>query len=61
MLVMEIWVVEFSKGRYNIRMIFPKNQHTVFPHIRPAGIIIIHSLQMQVLLENTTLIQWCAD
>jgi hypothetical protein len=27
---------------------------TVFPHIRPAGIIISHSLQMQVLLENTT-------
>ena len=29
-------------------------QHTVFPHIRPAGIIILHSLQMRVLLENTT-------
>ena len=28
--------------------------HTVFPHIRPAGIIILHSLQMRVLLENTT-------
>ena len=27
---------------------------TVFPHIRPAGIIILRSLQMQVLLENTT-------
>ena len=27
---------------------------TVFPHIRPAGIIISHSLQMRVLLENTT-------
>ena len=27
---------------------------TVFPHIRPAGIIILHSLQMHVLLENTT-------
>jgi hypothetical protein len=27
---------------------------TGFPHIRPAGIIISHSLQMQVLLENTT-------
>ena len=27
---------------------------TVFPHIRPAGIIILHSLQMQVLLVNTT-------
>ena len=27
---------------------------TVFPHIRPGGIIISHSLQMQVLLENTT-------
>ena len=27
---------------------------TVFPHVRPAGIIISHSLQMQVLLENTT-------
>ena len=24
---------------------------TVFPHIRPAGIIISHSLQMRVLLE----------
>ena len=28
--------------------------HTVFPHIRPAGIIILFSLQIQVLLENTT-------
>ena len=28
--------------------------HTVFPHIRPTGIIILHSLQMRVLLENTT-------
>ena len=28
--------------------------HTVFPHIRPAGIIILHSLRMRVLLENTT-------
>ena len=28
--------------------------HTVFLHIRPAGIIILHSLQMRVLLENTT-------
>ena len=27
---------------------------TVFPHIRPAGIIILCSLQIQVLLENTT-------
>ena len=27
---------------------------TVFPHIRPAGIIIWHSLQLRVLLENTT-------
>ena len=27
---------------------------TVFPHIRPAGIIILHGLQMQVLLENST-------
>ena len=27
---------------------------TVFPHIRPAGIIILHSLQMRVLLENST-------
>ena len=27
---------------------------TVFPHIRPVGIIILHSLQMRVLLENTT-------
>ena len=27
--------------------------HTVFPHIRPAGIILC-SLQMRVLLENTT-------
>jgi hypothetical protein len=28
--------------------------YTVFPHIRPAGIINLHSLQMRVLLENTT-------
>ena len=28
--------------------------HTVFPHIRPAGIIILHSLKMRVLLENIT-------
>ena len=28
--------------------------YTVFPHIRPAGIIILHSLQMRILLENTT-------
>ena len=27
--------------------------HTVFPHIIPAGIILC-SLQMRVLLENTT-------
>jgi hypothetical protein len=27
---------------------------TVFPHIRPAGNIILCSLQMRVLLENTT-------
>ena len=27
---------------------------TVFPHIRPAGIFISCSLQMRVLLENTT-------
>ena len=27
---------------------------TVFPHIRPAGMIILHGLQMQVLLENST-------
>jgi hypothetical protein len=27
---------------------------TVFPHIRPAGIIILINLQMRVLLENTT-------
>jgi hypothetical protein len=27
---------------------------TVFPHIRPAGIILLHSLQMRVLLENTS-------
>ena len=27
--------------------------NTVFPHIRPTGIIISHSLQMRVLLENT--------
>ena len=30
------------------------NWSTLFPHIRPAGIIILHNLQMQVLLENTT-------
>ena len=29
-------------------------QDTVLPHIRPAGIIISQSLQMRVLLENTT-------
>ena len=28
--------------------------YTVFPHIRPAGIIILCSLQMRGLLENTT-------
>ena len=28
--------------------------HTVFPHIRPVGIIILISLQMRVLLKNTT-------
>ena len=28
--------------------------NTVFPHIVPARIIILCSLQMQVLLENTT-------
>jgi hypothetical protein len=33
-----------------------KELNTVFPHIRPAGIIISCSLQMQVLLENTTLL-----
>ena len=27
---------------------------TVFPHIRPAGIIILNNPQMRVLLENTT-------
>ena len=27
---------------------------TVTPHIRPGGVIILHSLQMRVLLENTT-------
>ena len=27
---------------------------TVFPHIKLAGIIILHSLQMRVLLENIT-------
>ena len=27
---------------------------TVFPHIRPTGIIILYSFQMRVLLENTT-------
>ena len=29
-------------------------QQAVFPHIRLAGIIILYSLQMRVLLENTT-------
>ena len=28
--------------------------NTVFPQIRPAGIIILNTLQMRVLLENTT-------
>ena len=27
---------------------------TVFPHIKPTVIIISHSLQMRVLLKNTT-------
>ena len=31
--------------------------YTVFPHIRPTDIIILHSLQIQVLLENTTFLQ----
>ena len=41
---------------YQIKALHPtiKTAYTVFPHIRPAGIIILHSLQMQVLLENTT-------
>ena len=30
--------------------------HTIFPHIRPTGIIILHNIQTQVLLENTTFI-----
>ena len=31
-----------------------KKMRTIFPHIRPEGIIVIlHSLQMRVLLENT--------
>ena len=29
-------------------------RHTVFPHTRLAVIIVSHSLQMRVLLENTT-------
>ena len=33
---------------------FMIDSNTVFPHIRPAGIIISHSLQMRGLLENTT-------
>ena len=28
--------------------------NTVFPHKIPAGIIILHNLQMRVLLENAT-------
>ena len=39
-------------GRIRIYNLLGKN--TVFPHIRPAGINIWHSLQMRVLLENTT-------
>ena len=31
--------------------------YTVFPHIRPTDIIILHSLQIRVLLENTTFLQ----
>ena len=31
-------------------------QCSVFPHLRPAGNIISHSLQMRVLLENPTFI-----
>ena len=41
---------------YQIKALHPtiKTAYTVFPHIRPVGIIILHSLQMRVLLENTT-------
>ena len=35
-------------------MIDCKKETTVFPHIGPAGIIVSHSLQIQVSLENTT-------
>ena len=41
-------------------MVWPKFEYcrkvvsTVFPYIRLAGIIILFSLQMRVLLENTT-------
>ena len=34
-------------------MPFASALNTIFPHIRPAGIIILCSLQMRVLLENT--------
>ena len=41
------WFLPFFQGEEYVA-------HTIFPHIRPAGIIILHSLQMRVLLENTT-------
>jgi NADH pyrophosphatase NudC (nudix superfamily) len=33
---------------------FILKENTVFPHIRPAVIIILNNPQMQVLLENIT-------
>ena len=44
--------MQTNESPYFLKKDPPSN--TVFPHIRPAGIIILHSLQMRVLLENTT-------
>ena len=47
------WFPEYYIGWIGIRNCGQKIS-IVFPHIRPAGIIILCSLQMRVLLENTT-------
>ena len=44
----------FLKGNQKMKPNFMIDSNTVFPHIRPVGIIILCSLQMRVLLENTT-------
>ena len=47
-----------KRGIQNQTGFWPKiniiERNTLFSYIRPAGIIILHSLQMRVLLENTT-------